>query len=181
MKDGPPTTVNSVSPDGKHLLLGNGDIMKLPLTGDRKPEAYLQGKKGEFGAVFSPDGRWVAYDSDESGRREIYLQGFPEHRGKWLVSAEGGTFPQWRADGKELYWVGLNGMLMAASVELQTAGVRPGRPEPLFRITPGGQFPFFQSARDGRRFLVFEAVGVPHDRPMVVVQNWASRLRVTEP
>ena len=63
--------VQSVSPDGKFLLYGNGDIMTLPLTGESKPEAYLQTKYTENFAAFSPDGRWVAYDSDESGRREI--------------------------------------------------------------------------------------------------------------
>ena len=108
--------------------------MMLPLTGESKPEAYLQTKYSENSASFSPDGRWVAYDSDESGRSEIYVQGFPERRGKWLVSAEGGRSPAWRADGKELYWVGLDGTLMAASVELQAAGVRLGRAEALFRL-----------------------------------------------
>jgi hypothetical protein len=112
----------------------NGDIMTLPLTGEAKPQAYLQTKYEKRNAAFSPDGRWVAYNSDVSGRGEIYVQGFPERRGKWLVSAEGGRTPAWRADGKELYWVGPDRTLMAASVELQAAGVRPGRTEALFRL-----------------------------------------------
>ncbi len=168
--------MQSVSPDGKVLLYGNGDIMTLPLTGEGKPEAYLQTKYEERNATFSPDGRWVAYDSDESGRSEIYVQGFPERRGKWLVSAEGGRTPAWRADGKELYWVGPDGTLMAASVELQAAGVRPGRTEALFRLPTDDQFASFQPGRDGRRFLVYEPEGAPQDRPMVVVENWAARL-----
>ena len=86
----------------------------------------------------------MAYDSDESGRSEIYVQGFPERRGKWLVSAEGGRTPAWRADGKELYWVGPDGTLMAASVELQAAGVRLGRTEALFRLPTEDQFASFQ-------------------------------------
>ena len=94
--------VNSLSPDGKYLLYGVGDIMTLPLTVERKPEAYVQTKYNELGASFSPDGRWVAYHSDESGKREVYVQGFPERRGKWLVSV--GSKPEWRGDGKELYW-----------------------------------------------------------------------------
>ena len=136
--------VRSVSPDGKVLLYGNGDIMTLPLTGEGKPEAYLQTKYLEDGATFSPDGRWVAYASDESGRSEIYVQGFPERRGKWLVSAEGGHTPAWRADGKELYWLGRDNTLMAASVELQAAGVRLGRTEALFRLPTDYQFASFQ-------------------------------------
>lgn len=98
--------VQSVSPDGQNLLYGNVDIMTLPLTGERKQEAYLKTKYRETGASFSPDGRWVAYDSDESGKHEIYVQGFPERRGKWPISGDLGNIPQWRADGKELYWIG---------------------------------------------------------------------------
>jgi eukaryotic-like serine/threonine-protein kinase len=173
MKGGRYDRVRTVSPDGKVLLYGNGDIMTLPLTGERKPEAYLQTKYFESGATFSPDGRWVAYDSDESGRSEIWVQRFPERRGKWLVSAEGGHTPAWRADGKELYWVGPEGTLMAASVELQAAGVRRGRAEALFRLPD--EHMFFQPGRDGR-FLVYEPEGAPQYRPMVVVENWAARL-----
>ena len=163
----------TVSPDGKYLLYGMGDILTLPLTGEKKPEPYLQTKYMERWAAYSPDGRWVAYDSNESGRPEIYVQGFPERRGKWLISAEGGTNAQWRADGKELYWFGRDGMLMAASVELQAAGVRPGRAEALFRLPSEIAF---QPARDGRRFLVFEPEGEQQERPMVVIENWAAGL-----
>ena len=168
--------VQSVSPDGKVLLYGNVDIMTLPLTGERKPEAYLQTKYSENFTTFSPDGRWVAYDSDESGRSEIYVQGFPERRGKWPVSADGGRRPAWRADGKELYWAGPDGTLMAASVELQAAGVRPGRTEALFRLPAGDEHAWFQPGHDGRRFLVYEPEGAPQYRPMVVQLNWAGRL-----
>ncbi len=78
------------------------------------------------------------------------MQGFPERRGKWPVSAEGGRTPAWRADGKELYWVGPDGTLMAASVELQAAGVRVGRTEALFRLPTEDRFASFQpGATDG--------------------------------
>ena len=165
--------VQGVSPDGKYLLFGLADILALPLAGERKPEPYLQTKYVENGATFSPDGRWVAYRSDESGRQEIYIQGFPERRGKWPVSSAGGLNPQWRADGKELYWRDLENTLMAATVELQAAGVNVGRAEPLFRLQSLG----FQPSRDGRRFLVLEPEGGQQpDRPMVVIQNWAAGL-----
>jgi len=167
--------VRGVSPDGKHLLFGLNDILVLPLEGEKKPAPYVQTKFNESGGVFSPDGRWVAYDSDESGRNEVYIQGFPERRGKWQVSAEGGVSPRWRADGKELYWSGLDfRTVMAAPVELQPAGVKAGRGEVLFRGGRSGAEP----SRDGRRFLVLvpeggEAAGLP----MVVVQNWAAGLK----
>ena len=164
----------SVSPDGKVLLYGVADIRKLGLDGERKSEAYLETKYSEGFAVFSPDGRWVAYRSDESGRQEIYVEGYPERRGKWLVSSEGGSNPQWRGDGKELYWSKADGMLMAASIVLQAAGVQVGRAEALFRST--GQFGYFENAKDGKRFLVAEPEVSQQEFPMVVVENWAARL-----
>ena len=109
---------------------------------------YVQTKFAEWDGVFSPDGRWVAYTSDESGRQEVYIQGFPERRGKWLVTAEGGYSPSWRAHGKELLFRGGDGS-----------------------FTPP------QPSRDGKRFLEAipeggEAAGLP----MVVVLNWAAGL-----
>ena len=176
MKGGPIGFLHSLSPNGKFLLYGSDDIMTLPLIGERKPEVYLQTKYSAPFATFSPDGRWVAYQSSESGRLEIYVQGFPERRGKWPVSAEGGRFPAWRADGKELYWLGPDDTLMAASVELQAAGVRVLRTAALFRLPASDERAFYQPSRDGRRFLVYEPEGALQDRPMVVVENWAARL-----
>ena len=166
---------SGVSPDGKVLLYGIDDIKKLSLSGERKSEAYLETKYSESGAVFSPDGRWVAYFSDESGRPEIYVEGYPERRGKWLVSAEGGVLPQWRGDGKELYWSKPDGTLMAASMVLQAGGVQVGRAEALFRGT--GLFGYFRSANDGKRFLIAEQEGGEQAFPMVVIENYAARLQ----
>jgi dipeptidyl aminopeptidase/acylaminoacyl peptidase len=164
--------LTSVSPDGKNLLYGFTDIMRLPLTGARKPEPYLQTKHQEGFASFSPDGRWVAYHSNESGQFEIYVQGFPERRGKWLVSTESGFMPKWRGDGKELYWHGPQSTLMAASVELQASGVRVvGHPEALFRVAGP-----FQPRSDGLRFLVSEPEGAERARTMMVQLNWVGRL-----
>ena len=174
MKGSASDLAQGLSPDGKFLLYGLVDIMKLPLTGERKPEAYLQTKFRESGASFSPDGRWVAYNSDETGAHEIYVQGFPEHRGKWPISTNSGSHPYWRADGKELYWIGRDNSLFAASMELLPEGVRFERAKELFRLPL--ELGVFQPSRDGQRFLVFEPEGAPVERPMVVVQNWASRL-----
>jgi eukaryotic-like serine/threonine-protein kinase len=171
MKGSAGDPVLSVSPDGMHLLYGLVDIMTLPLGGDGKPAPYLQTKYREMSATFSPDGRWVAYDSDESGSHEIYVQGFPDRRGKWPVSPDTGADPEWRADGKELYWVGRDFVLTAAAVDLQPAGVRPGRADALFH-TRGHYHP----AHDGRRFLVSEPEDARTDWPMAVVRNWAAGL-----
>ena len=165
--------ISSVSSDGKHLLFGLSDIFILPLEGGKKPVPYLQTKFDEGLAVFSPDGRWVAYRSNGSGRNEVYIEGFPERRGKWQVSAEGGGFPRWRADGKELYWTANDGgSLMAAPIELNADGVKAGRPELLFRAPNYGV-----PTRDGKRFLVLtQEGGEKTDLPMVVQLNWAPGL-----
>ena len=139
----------------------------------QKPEPYLQTKFREGFGAFSPDGRWVAYNSDESSRNEIYIQGYPERRGKWQISAEGGSNPQWRSDGKELYWRATDlRSVMAAPVELQAEAVRSGRPELLFRL------PFQGFATlDGKRFLgAVPEGGEQQALPMAVVTNWAAGL-----
>ncbi len=166
------SALQSISPDGKHLLFGDTDILSLPLAGEPKPEPYLQSTFQESDAAFSPDGRWVAYRSNESGKGEIYIQGFPERRGKWQVSSSGAGRPHWRADGKELFWSATaDQTLMAAAVDLQATGVRVGPAVPLFRMSSVS----FQPARDGKRFLVQEPEGgQTTDRPMTVVLNWAS-------
>jgi Tol biopolymer transport system component len=163
----------SVSRDGNTLLFGFGDIFAVPLKGEATRKTWLDSKFMEVAPVFSPDGRWVAYASNESGRSEIYIQGYPEHRGKWLISSAGGTFPAWRDDGKEIYWRALDGTLMAAGVEIQKDGIRAGNSEPLFRL-----FNFsYAVSRDGKRFLASVPEGDQQpDLPMVVVLNWAAKL-----
>ncbi len=172
--------VTSVSPDGKALLLGIIEIMKLPLAaesaGEAKPEVYLKTSHRNGFAAFSPDGRWVAYRSNESGRFEIFIQGYPEKRGKSQVSGTGGFWPAWRADGKEFYWTTMDGTVTAASIELGPDRVRLGHPQTLFQLPETtGEAPFFQPSRDGQRFLVFESeAGAARSDRMVVVMNWAA-------
>src|SRR5260370_36422570 len=110
-----------------------GDIVVLPLEGERKPMVVLQTSFDEGGGVFSPDGKWVAYQSNESGRLEIYVRSFSPAAaaagGKWQVSNQGGTAPRWRGDGKELFYLGRNSKRMAAGLRttatrLETAAPR---------------------------------------------------------
>lgn len=164
---------SSISPDGNTLLFGFGGIFTVALSGEAIRKTWLDSKFMEVAAVFSPDGRWVAYASNESGKSEIYIQGHPERRGKWLISSQGGLNPIWRRDGKEIYWRAIDGMLMAAGVELQKDGVRAGTPEPLFRLHSNS----LSISRDGKRFLVSVPEGDQQaDLPMVVVLNWARKL-----
>src|SRR5207247_1060925 len=113
----------------------------LPLKGDRKPFPVARTNFDEREGQFSPDGKWVAYESNESGRFEIYVQPFPGPGGKFQVSTNGGAQPRWRLDGKELFYIGLDAALIAAPIRLdsihQTAEV--GAPSALFRTRiPGG-------------------------------------------
>ncbi|MFN0044027.1 MAG: hypothetical protein ACKVSF_12525, partial [Alphaproteobacteria bacterium] len=174
LKASPTGFVRSISPDGRYLLYGSGDVMLLPLTGESKPTPFLNSPALEQAAAFSPDGRWVAYSSDESGRTEIYVQGFPDRRGKWLISDDGGLLPAWRADGRELYWRTPDGYATAASIELQPSGVTVGKAARLVRITASGAL--FEPSRDGKRFLAAEPEDGGKELTMVVMQNWAARL-----
>ena len=98
------------------------DLWVLSVDGEPKPVPFLATDFDERSGQFSPDGRWVAYESNESGRYEIYVRGFPQTGGKWLVSVAGGTQPRWRRDGREIYYVAPDNKLMA--VEVKPSGAR---------------------------------------------------------
>jgi Tol biopolymer transport system component/tRNA A-37 threonylcarbamoyl transferase component Bud32 len=154
------------------------DLWWLPVDGDRKPVPYLQTEFAECHARLSPDGKWLAYASDETGRPEIYVQSFPTPGNKVLISANGGDQPSWRRDGKELYYLALDRKLMAVAVK-PGATFESGEPEVLFQTrAPALALLAFRNhyapAADGLKFLV---ATIPRDEsamPLVMVQNWAS-------
>ncbi|MGA2714783.1 MAG: protein kinase [Bryobacteraceae bacterium] len=168
---------NSWSPDGRFILYyssqNNGDLMVLPLTGDRRPFPFLSTRFYEDKGVFSPDGKWAAYQSNESGRNEIYVRPFPGPGGQWQVSTGGGTSPRWRADGKELYYVAPDAKLMAVAVIAQEATFKPGTPEALFQthIAPAVNRPQYDVARDGR-FLINTDLQDTSTEPIHLLLNW---------
>jgi len=164
----------SISSDGKYLMYGFGGIKILSLGGGGKVEVYLESPHSEGDGVFSPDGRWVAYRSNESGKNEIYVQGYPERRGKWLVSSAGGRSPQWSADGKELYWIRSDETLMLAKIALEDAGIKVGNAEALLPLVSEGRG--FQVARVGNRILLLEPEGVKQQLHMALVQHWAANI-----
>lgn len=195
---------SSWSSDGRfglfHLfaLETSSDLWALPMTGDHTPFPILQTAALEVWGAFSPDGRWVAYQSNESGRHEIYLRAFVppappgsggrasgapgrESAGPRQVSTAGGILPVWRADGKELYFLNPAGAMMAAPITLTGAGVDPGAPVVLFPThvygrggdsTGGRQY---DVAPDGR-FLINTVVDTSRS-PITLVQNWSAELR----
>jgi eukaryotic-like serine/threonine-protein kinase len=163
-----PTT--SWSPDGKYVQgqLG-GTLTLVPVTGDEKPipVGSRNGRSGQ--GRFSPDGKYIAFTSSESGRGEVYIQPMPPATGQWKVSIDGGTQPRWRRDGKELYFVSREG-IMAADIKLgQTVSV--GVPHKLFQLKDG-DISEYDVRADGQQFLVFVPQGARQDAPITVVLNW---------
>jgi hypothetical protein len=147
--------------------------MLLPLTGDRKPYPFLSTRFNEQQGVFSPDGKWVAYQSNESGRTQVYVRAFPGPGGQWQVSTEGGSSPRWRADGKELYYLAADNRIMAAAVLAQGAVFTAGTPTALFatRIPQSANRPNYDVTRDGR-FLVNADLEDTAPEPIHLLINW---------
>jgi Tol biopolymer transport system component len=188
------------SADGRFLLYHSidlqtgADLWVLPMDGDRTPWVFLQTPFFERHGAFSPDGRWVAYESNESGRYEIYVRPFAEAAaagaalqlrsgqtadaagGQWQVSTAGGIMPRWRRDAKELYYLAPTGAMMAAPITVTGSSVAPGAPVALFptRIfgggADGGQGRQYDVARDGR-FLI-NTVLDEASAPITLLQNW---------
>jgi Tol biopolymer transport system component len=176
----------SWSSDGRYLLFEvndektGDDLWALPLFGGGSAFPIANGSSDQTSGSFSPDNRWVAFESNESGRPEVYVQAFPEAGEKWQVSLDGGGDPQWRADGQEIFYVGLDGTLMAAPVSSPVDGgkqIEPRKPVPLFhtRIVIGrGRSHQYAVTRNGQRFLLIVPVETAPP-PITVLLNWAKR------
>ncbi len=155
------------------------DLWIAPQFGDRKPFPYLNSQFNEGEGAFSPDGHWIAYVSDESGRDEIYVQAFPVSGAKYQISAGGGSEPNWRMDGTELFYVAADRNLMAVPITLG-ATLQAGVPKLLFPIPASAQRRHsFAPASDGQRFLVSIGAGTGDGRtlPVTVVLNWQAGLK----
>jgi Tol biopolymer transport system component len=175
------------SPDGRFLLYRDnslqtgGDIWAVQMDGgDRKPFLVVQTKFTEQNAQFSPDGKWIAYESDESGRFEVYIQRFPGPGGKLQVSNEGAAQPRWRRDGKELFYVALDGRLTAVPLDYDPNGQIEARTSvPLFATNIGGAAQGVNRQQyivspDGQRFLMNTFIEGPTP-PATLLLNWKPR------
>jgi Tol biopolymer transport system component len=151
------------------------DIWVLPQFGDRKAWPYLQTESNEGSAKLSPNGQWLAYSSDETKRAEIYIQTFPTKTERRQVSKSGGNVPVWSRDGKELYFLGADGKLMAVEVK---GGARfdAGAPRPLFDTRVQGGFSYFDVSKEGR-FLIPVPVEQPGSVPITLEVNWMAGLK----
>ena len=169
------------SSDGHNLLyLAIPDLWIYSFP-DGKPRLFLKANASLTNARFSPDGKWVAYSSNESGRWEVYVTSFPDARGKWQVSTNGGEQPRWRGDGKEIYFVSPDAKLMAASVDTKSE-FESGTPTVLFQTDPRERVAtteviIYSVSRDGQRFLVNTNYNNGSQHPMSVVLNWKSETK----
>jgi eukaryotic-like serine/threonine-protein kinase len=177
---------DDMSYDGKWIVYEQpgqktaNDLWLLPLDGDRKPVPYLQTPFDEMTARFSPDGRWMAYQSNESGRFQVHVQTVEPSGAKYQISSSGGTEPQWQRDGKELFYVSADRTLTAVPVKLG-ATVETGTPQPLFSVILADQFgnEVYAAMRDGQRFLVLVPVAGEAGavQLITVVTNWQAELK----
>jgi len=170
------------SRDGKLVLFersgegGSVDLWLLPTTGDRTPLPYVATPANESHASFSPDGRYVAYVSDESGSPEVYVQTLPRSESRWQLSSGGADQPQWSADGKELYFLAADRRLMAVPLR-SLEPFDAGAPHPLFRLPVGGiaatgPRSVYAFSPDHSRVLVNALVDSPEEAGIQVVLNW---------
>jgi serine/threonine protein kinase len=184
----------SWSHDGKFLLFSHGTIPQpsglwiLPMTGERKPRQVPNAPESGEDGQFSPDSKWIAFTSRESGTDEIYVIPFDEASfansisnatsvggSKWQISAHGGRSPRWRGDGKEIYWLSPRGQIMAAKIENRDGGFEVHPPETVLRA--GIEMVIFEPydvTRDGKKFIV----NMPSDQDdsLTLLVNWSARL-----
>jgi hypothetical protein len=168
------------SGDGKYLLYNRATDLWFVTFPEQKNSLFLKAESVLSNGQFSPDGKWVTYASNESGKWEIYVTSFPVAHGKWRVSTTGGEQPRWRGDGKELFYLSSDGKMMAAPV---TTGAKfdSGTPVALFPATPRQRAArtelfVYDVSRDGQRFLINTQVKQAETQPMSVVLNWPAKL-----
>jgi dipeptidyl aminopeptidase/acylaminoacyl peptidase len=163
-----PAMPMSWSPDGKLLVYWTsnsktaGDVWAVPLAGEKKPIPVVQTAADERNPQVSPDGKWVAYSSNETGRSEIYIKAFPEGPAKIQVSVNGGVFPRWRRDGKELFFMSLVslGSIMASDIRTSGSSIQREVPHALFQsafvssVHPAGLYNAYAVSANGQRFLI---------------------------
>jgi serine/threonine-protein kinase len=182
----------SYTPDG-NLLMSVGvagqqrDIYLMMLQGERVARPLIHGPANELWAEVSPDGRWVAYDSDESGQFEVYVRPFPDALGasRWQISSGGGRQPLWSRNGRELFYREFSGALMSVPITAGTS-FSPGRPARLLDASgylgsgAQGSGRTFDVAPDGRKFLMLKQES-GQSPELVVVLNWFEELRRLAP
>ena len=175
----------SFSPDGRYLIFrrlseqpgAHPEIWAMPLSGDRKAFPVVQSSDAADPAL-SPDGKWLAYSSQESGQGEIYAVSFPEGSGKWQVSTAGGSWPRWRRDGKELFYLSLDKKLTSAEISAVGSSLVVGKVAPLFQVNVATSLGwFYDVSADGKTFVVLNQDPRQAAEPLTLVVNWPELLK----
>jgi len=173
------------SRDGRYIVYmrspgvaGSTDLWVRPMFGEQPPLAVVQGAASEQQGTISPDGRWIAFMSNESGLPQVYVAPFPPAPGRYMVSRDGGLSPQWRADGKELFFMAFDSTIMAATVT-STDHFESQTPHPLFAaaISTSTQGRQYAASRDGSRFLVNLIDRQNTATPFTAVVNWPAAVQ----
>jgi serine/threonine protein kinase len=187
-RDGSGTAMypNDTSSDGRFLIYTESsprayDLGVVPLSGAAKPGPFLASPFNEVQSRFAPNSRWIAYASDESGKFEVYVRPFPAASGQSLISVAGGMQPEWRRDGKELFYISADRKLMAVPVTTEATTFSAGVPHALFDVqVPEQTAPFptdYTVTADGQRFLVNTVVDQPARAALTIITNWTSELK----
>lgn len=179
------------SPDGRFIIFRERgvktrlDMWALPMFGDRKEYQLSNSPFDEQTPQLSPDGRWLAYTSDETGNYEIYVQSFSADgklgADKKIISTNGGKLPVWRHDGSELFFIAADGQMMASSVKTSGAEFEFVTAKPLFKTRmlslEGGIYHEYDVSPDGQRFLIGTLIGETKAAPPTVILNWTAALK----
>src|SRR4029077_5505253 len=174
------------SSDGKYLLfarmdsalgsVGHEQVWALPMAGKREP--FFVAETGlvnlPLSPRFSPNSRWLAYSSSESGQNEVFVISFPSGHGKWQISPAGGLAPFWRSDGKELFYLA-GFTVMSVSVTESAGSIQFGSPQPLF-TTPYAQNARFDAAPGAKKFLI-NRIAQQTNQPITIISNWTAELK----
>jgi Tol biopolymer transport system component len=161
--------------------LSRSEVWVLPLTPERpgaplKAYPFAQSPFNESDGQFSPDGRWIAYNSDESQRVEVYVARFPGAGSKRQISVAGGSSPRWRRDGKEIFYDAPDGKVMSAAVAVKGDALQVGEVRPLFSPPANISIDTFEVSADGQRFLIL-AEQQTINEGVTVILNWAAGLK----
>jgi eukaryotic-like serine/threonine-protein kinase len=180
----------SVTPDGRYIAYmrldpksnTSWDIWVLPMftdkSGDQKPFPVVATNFLDVTPAFSPDGKWLAYANDETGRLEVYIQPFPSGAGRWQVSTAGGARPIWRKDGKELFFNSTDQQIMAVDVQQNGAGLQLGTPRALFKApVVSGPSGTFTASADGKKFVVNDLLSQSINEPLTLITDWTADLK----
>jgi Tol biopolymer transport system component len=174
--------VHSWSSDGKIILFsyassGSTDIWSVLVSDTASATPYLSSKFSEYDPYISPDGRWVAYVSDETGTEQVYVAAFPKPSGKWQISVKDGDRPRWSKDGRQLYFLDNDDYIWVVTVDGTGTSFKPGKPERLLHIDAARPGQIYDVFADNKRFVVNTAPTQRNSNSYVLIQNWPEVLK----